>query len=158
MDSISYAKTSLYDRFGWPTEGNGDLTQLSLLTDTLTNWGGGLSVTKHANGRDWWVIVKKHYKNKFYKFLLTPLGIQSMGYQLIGLDDQARLLDTYSFSPNGEILAGVVQPHEIALFNFDRCTGLLSNHQIISNPNNPNYGCENLDFRLIPDFFILQNE
>jgi len=128
--------------------GNGGILTLNsiLLTDTLTNWGGGLSVTKHANGRDWWVIVKKHYKNKFYKFLLTPLGIQSMGYQLIGLDDQARLLDTYSFSPNGEILAGVVQPHEIALFNFDRCNGLLSNHQIISNPNNPNYGCENLDF------------
>ena len=117
-----------------------------IVTDTLTNWGGGLSVTKHANGRDWWILVKKHYKNKFYKFLLTPSGVQSMGFQLIGLDDQARLLDTYSFSPNGGVLGGVVGPHEFALFNFDRCTGFLSNHQIITNPSTPNHGSEDLDF------------
>lgn len=74
-----------------------------IVTDTLTNWGGGLSVTKHANGRDWWILVKKHYKNKFYKFLLTPGGIQSMGFQLIGLDNQARFGDIYRFSPNGAV-------------------------------------------------------
>ena len=121
-----------------------------IVLDTLTNWGGGLSVTKHANGRDWWILVKKHYKNKFYKFLLTPSGIQSMGFQLIGLDNQARHLDYYSFSPNGSVLAGNIAfsayAHDIVLFNFDRCTGVLSNHQIIFNPNNPNHGCEDLDF------------
>ncbi|MBK7683752.1 MAG: hypothetical protein IPJ26_15350 [Bacteroidetes bacterium] len=95
-----------------------------------------MAVTKHANGRDWWIMVKKHYKNRFYKFLLTPAGIQPMGYQLIGLDNQARLLDIYCFSPNGEIVAGNIgfsgYAHDIVLMNFDRCTGLLSNHQIIS--------------------------
>ncbi len=86
MDSISSDKVlymtvlEKFKRWEWRN------FERVLLTDTL-KWGGGLSVTKHANGRDWWVIVKKHYKNKFYKFLLTPLGIQSMGYQLIGLDD-----------------------------------------------------------------------
>ena len=128
--------------------GNGGIVSINqiILTDTLTNWGGGLSVTKHANGRDWWILVKKHYNNKFYKFLLTPAGIQSMGFQLVGLDSQARLLDSYLFSPNGEILAGIVGVHEIALFNFDRCTGLLSNYQVLNNPNNPNTGIEDLDF------------
>lgn len=132
--------------------GNGGFIGLNqiIVTDTLTNWGGGLAVTKHANGRDWWIMVKKHYKNRFYKFLLTPAGIQPMGYQLIGLDNQARLLDIYCFSPNGEIVAGNIgfsgYAHDIVLMNFDRCTGLLSNHQIISNPNNPNHGCEDADF------------
>lgn len=128
--------------------GQGGIVSINqiIVTDTLTNPGGGLTVTRHANGRDWWILVKKHYKNKFYKFLFTPSGIQSMGFQLIGLDNQARLGDYYSFSPNGEILGGVVGPHEIALFNFDRCTGVLSNHQIISNPSTPLHGCEDLDF------------
>ena len=128
--------------------GNGGIVSINqiILTDTLSNWGGGLSVTKHANGRDWWILVKKHYNNKFYKFLFTPNGIQSMGIQLIGLDNQARLLDSYCFSPNGEILAGIIGGHEIALFNFDRCTGVLSNYQVLNNPNNANGGCEDLDF------------
>jgi hypothetical protein len=91
-------------------------------------------------------MIKKHYKNRFYKFLLTPAGIQPMGLQLIGLDNQARLGDIYCFSPNGEIVAGIIGPHDLCLMNFDRCTGLLSNHQIISNPNNPNHGCEDADF------------
>lgn len=128
--------------------GNGGFISLNhiIVTDTLTNWGGGLAVTKHANGRDWWIMVKKHYKNKFYKFLLTPAGIQSMGFQLIGLDNQARYLDIYCFSPNGEVLAGIISAHDLCLMNFDRCTGQLSNHQIISNPSNPNHGCEDADF------------
>ena len=128
--------------------GNGGIVSINqvILTDTLTNWAGGLSVTKHANGRDWWILVKKHYNNKFYKFLFTPSGIQSTGFQLIGLDSQVRLGDFYIYSPNGEVLAGVIGVHEIALFNFDRCTGMLSNYQVLNNPNNANGGLEDLDF------------
>jgi hypothetical protein len=114
--------------------------------------GGGLSVTKHANGRDWWIIVKKHYRNTFHKFLLTPGGIQNMGSQQIGLDYQARLLDSYSFSPNGEILAGPVgninsgNNSDIVLFKFDRCSGQLSNHQMITTPYVTTHWCEDIDF------------
>ena len=128
--------------------GNGGIVAINqvILTDTLTNPGGGLALTKHANGRDWWIIVKKHYRNKFYKFLLTPSGIQNMGFQNTGLDNQARLGDFYTFSPNGEILGGNIGDHEIALFNFDRCTGILSNYQTLNNPATTNYGCEDIDF------------
>ncbi|HNO30112.1 MAG TPA: T9SS type A sorting domain-containing protein, partial [Chitinophagales bacterium] len=128
--------------------GNGGIVSINqvILSDTLSNWGGGLAVTKHANGRDWWILVKKHYRNKFYKFLLTPWGVQSMGFQQIGLDYLARLLDAYSFSPNGEILGGNVGDHDIALFKFDRCSGVLSNHQILTNPGSNQHYCEDIDF------------
>jgi len=128
--------------------GSGGIVSInqSILFDTLCNSGGGLAVTKHANGRDWWIIVKKHYRNEYFKFLLSPSGIQLMGSQSIGLDYQVRLGEIYLFSPNGEILAGVIGAHNIALFNFDRCTGLLSNYQVLNNPNNANGGLEDLDF------------
>jgi hypothetical protein len=128
--------------------GNGGIVSLSqvLLNDTLANTGGGMAVTKHANGRDWWILIKKHYRNKFYKFLLTPSGIVSMGFQQIGLDYQTRLGELYIFTPNGEILGGTVEPHTIALFRFDRCTGMLSNHQLLNNPATNLYFCEDIDF------------
>ena len=128
--------------------GNGGIVAINqiILHDTLANPGGGLAVTKHANGRDWWIIVKKHYRNKFYKYLLTPSGIQNMGFQNAGLDFQPRLGDYYTFSPNGEILGGVIGNHRIALFNFDRCSGLLSNYQSVDNPNTNQYWCEDIDF------------
>ena len=128
--------------------GNGGIVSLSqvMLNDTLSNTGGGMAVTRHANGRDWWILVKKHYRNKFYKFLLTPTGLVSMGFQQIGLDYQTRLGELYIFTPNGEILGGTVEPHTLALFKFDRCTGMLSNHQLLNNPATNSYSCEDLDF------------
>ena len=145
-DVPTHLYTTLLDRTF--NGGNGGIVSINqvILTDTLTNWAGGLSVTKHANGRDWWIIVKKHYRNKFFKFLLTPSGIQYIGFQNIGLDNQPRVIDSYSFSPNGEILGGVIGGHEIALFNFDRCTGILSNYQTLNNPPTTNYGCIDIDF------------
>ena len=135
--------------------GNGGIVSLSqvMLNDTLANTGGGMAVTKHANGRDWWILVKKHYRNKFYKFLLTPSGMVSMGFQQIGLDYQPRLGELYIFTPNGETLGGTVEPHTLALFKFDRCTGNLSNHQLLNNPATNLYYCEDLDFS--PDSKVL---
>ena len=50
----------------------------TILSDTL-NWGFG--ACKHANGRDWWIVVQKQNSPKLYKILLTPIGIQSITLQ-----------------------------------------------------------------------------
>ncbi|MFN8153854.1 MAG: T9SS type A sorting domain-containing protein [Bacteroidia bacterium] len=123
---------------------------IPVLNDTMTRSGGGLSVTRHANGRDWWIVMKKHYRNRYYKLLLTPSGISLQGFQLLGPDSTKRYGELYIFSPDGNILAGPVGEntaiHPLAIMDFDRCSGTLSNFQLVYTPPTSNYGCEDIDF------------
>ena len=36
---------------------------------------GRIAACRHANGRDWWIIVHKFHSNEVIKFLYTPSGI-----------------------------------------------------------------------------------
>ncbi len=92
-----------------------------------------LSMVKHANGRDWWIIMPEMYYNKYHRLLVTPEGIKGPWVQEIGpspiINGAAFIIN--EFSPSGDkylrgwILEGV------AIFDFDRCTGLLSNSNFI---------------------------
>ena len=53
-----------------------------IVSDTLNY--GFLTATKHANGRDWWIIVHKYNNNKFYTLLLTPYNLLGPFTQVIG--------------------------------------------------------------------------
>ena len=123
---------------------------IPVLNDTMTRSGGGLSVTRHANGRDWWIVMKKHFRNRYYKLLLTPSGISLQGFQLLGPDSIKRYSELYIFSPDGNVLAGPVGEntaiHPLAIMDFDRCSGNLSNFQLVYTPPSSNYGCEDIDF------------
>ncbi|MBL7798373.1 MAG: PKD domain-containing protein [Saprospiraceae bacterium] len=104
-----------------------------LLSDTLMF--GKLKSAKHANGRDWWVLVPEAYTNNIYRFLFDPDGFHLIGKQAIGAKlypgvgqavfspDGARyvLYDTYVMS----------MPDVVGVYDFDRCTGMLSNHRRI---------------------------
>ena len=92
----------------------------------------GIEACRHANGRDWWLIQKHDKINKFWVFLFDPSGIHLINTQLL----PGKVPDYYTqtvFSPNGEkfIIAGahsiLNDSMFIAKFDFDRCTGLLSN-------------------------------
>ena len=68
--------------------GNGGLgsvisKNISLLTDSMNP--GKIASTKHANGRDWWVMIHRVNTNKFYKFLVTPFVILGPYSQNIGV-------------------------------------------------------------------------
>jgi Secretion system C-terminal sorting domain len=123
---------------------------IPVLNDTMTRSGGGLSVTRHANGRDWWIVMKKHYRNRYHKLLLTPSGVSYKGFQLLGPDYRKRYGELYIFSPDGNVLAGPVSEnttaHPLAIMDFDRCSGTLSNFQLVYTPPTMNYGCEDIDF------------
>ncbi|MBK6642155.1 MAG: hypothetical protein IPG39_13485 [Bacteroidetes bacterium] len=47
---------------------------ITIINDTLIY--GHMVATKHANGRDWWVLIHRYYSDKFYKILVTPDIIQ----------------------------------------------------------------------------------
>ena len=96
----------------------------------------GLTCVKHGNGRDWWVIFRKNgfyagwYDNRFYKYLVSPAGINLVDSQSIGSQDLSSLM-RYTFNKNGDKLAMVMYDGLIETFDFDRCTGTLSNYQQI---------------------------
>ena len=102
-----------------------------LIEDTLAI--GKLTACKHANGRDWWLLVRKdeRFSRNVYRLLLTPQGVLNMGKQDAGPD---------IIYPNGAVGNVVFSPdgtkyvsHEIRfnprnaidIYDFDRCTGEL---------------------------------
>ncbi len=93
---------------------------------------GKLAACKHADGKNWWILVNEFETNKFHRFLLNKDGIKKVGEQEVGL----KLFDgvgTAVFSPNGKkyaIYQGVDGFNEVlSTYDFDRCTGLLSNQK-----------------------------
>jgi hypothetical protein len=79
--------------------GNGDLVFKNsiIVNDTLEL--AQIVACKHANGRDWWVVVPERLKNNYYTILITPQGIQSVFSQSIGTRTEAT--GQAVFSPDG---------------------------------------------------------
>ena len=87
-----------------------------------------MNAVRHANGRDWWVLVHGYGNADFYKYLITPLGIseplvQTIGPAFDGFFDAGQMI----FSPSGNRLAVANITGELTLYDFDRCSGGLSN-------------------------------
>lgn len=107
-----------------------------ILQDTVNP--GKITACKHANGRDWWVICQRVNSNTYFKFLVTPGGgilgpyIQNIGTTRTWNAGMA------GFSPDGNKYASFHAEYQSAggldIFDFDRCTGMLSNavHVVIS--------------------------
>jgi PKD domain/Secretion system C-terminal sorting domain len=150
---ISGKRVSFYNSDGWLTNGFSPLhysiidfnsseagtvidKESPFITDTMAI--AKIVATRHANGRDWWLINNKYETNGFYRYLLNPEGISEVGYQTIG-DTIDPGLSQATFSPDGAWYAqfnwsgivgvpGQTTDVYIDLYQFDRCTGLLSNH------------------------------
>ena len=95
------------------------------IEDTLSL--GGLSATKHANGRDWWILVRRFNEGKYYKLLLTPNGIENISEEDIGAIVTHEAIVQASFSPDGTKRCFTSWEGIFEYMDFDRCTGELSN-------------------------------
>ena len=92
------------------------------------------AAVRHANGRDWWILVSDVNEGKHYRFLLTPTGISTHMVQEIGskpsiIDVGTNWNGAGKFSPDGRYYADIHPTNGLALYDFDRCTGLLSNER-----------------------------
>ena len=101
-----------------------------ILKDTLSL--GNVTTTRHANGRDWWILMNEFNSNRYYRFLVTPTGVIEYPVQTIGAPVFEGVGQAV-FSPNGMYYAqfssiSATEGNYIDIYNFDRCSGLLSNH------------------------------
>ena len=93
-----------------------------------------MTACKHANGRDWWIIMHGKNNNRFFKFLFTPNGISDTLVQDIGATYVGPYDDSYAcFSLDGSKYACGAFAGLITLMDFDRCTGMFSNAVTINN-------------------------
>jgi hypothetical protein len=90
-----------------------------------------LNAIKHGNGRDWWLIFRKSdfpssSNNDFYFYLITPSGISNVIIQTVGNLNSTNS-GRISFNTQGNQMSFINYKGLIELYDFDRCSGLLSN-------------------------------
>ncbi len=103
------------------------------------------SACRHANGRDWWVLAGEDTASIYYRTLLTPAGFSSLETQEIGY--QPPFYSKYSdgggqnlFTPDGTRYVDFDAWNGVRVFDFDRCTGQLSNPVLITFPEKLIFG------------------
>ena len=93
------------------------------------------NAVRHGNGRDWWLLTPNYREASFHTLLFNDDGVQDSFLQVIGYKpDPAVARDRGGanlFSPDGTRYVDFDSRNGIRLFDFDRCTGLLSNFQHI---------------------------
>ena len=102
-----------------------------VIEDTLA--GVKLSAVRHANGRDWWLIIPEYKSNCYYSVLVTPYGNvvgnkQCLGYIWNKYDESGGAL----FTNNGNKFIRSNDMNGLNVFDFDRCDGSLTNTKYIS--------------------------
>jgi len=107
----------------------------SILADTL---GWGISAVRNANGKDWWVFFMEDSSDNIYTVNITENGIDTLykqslnftpfphgnGVQLTFSQDGTKFISTTYDNP-------IDRNSSVVLCDFDRCTGLFSNTQVI---------------------------
>ena len=114
----------------------------AIINDILET--GNLTATRHANGRDWWILHGKFDSNEFYTLLLTPDGLENQGIQEVGILAPTGLGQAV-FSPDGSKyakldLVSISAGNFLNIYDFDRCTGELDNHIQIMHPDSAGAG------------------
>jgi hypothetical protein len=109
--------------------GNGILIQKNVpLQNSNFHANDGLIGIKHGNGRDWWVIIRHidTNNNEFFFYLVNEFGVFLDHIQPIG-----PLIYTNAFriesSKLGNKISCISDIGEITVYDFDRCSGILSN-------------------------------
>jgi hypothetical protein len=100
-----------------------------VIDDTLGT--GKLTAVRHANGRDWWMMVHEMGSRKYHRVLITPDGIENIGMASTSFSIPEEGVGQSVFSPDGSIFVRVNavtfdNGQYIEIFFFDRCNGLLT--------------------------------
>ncbi len=108
-----------------------------------------IAAIRHCNNRDVWIVIQKWNSDKYYSYLLTAAGLNSIpvvsstGLVLTGQINNS--IGTLKFASKGNKLVAchAFDNDAVQLMDFDNTTGILSNSLIIHPnivPHQPNYG------------------
>jgi PKD repeat protein len=103
-----------------------------IVNDTLA-WGK-LVACRHANGDDWWILAGRRKDNVYYRMLFTLNGGITVDTQKVG-NDVPNGVGQAGFALNGNLYfryEGLFSSDTgayVNIYDFDRCTGRLSNHR-----------------------------
>ncbi|MBP8754443.1 MAG: hypothetical protein KBH39_09470, partial [Chitinophagales bacterium] len=110
---------------------NGGYGDIIIKNETLINndFTEQMHAVKHANGRDWWVLIHQQRNDPdssalFYKILLMPDTI-IISTQEAGIKREGNHQGQMVFSPDGKRLA-YADKNGLEIFDFDRCSGELT--------------------------------
>jgi hypothetical protein len=129
---FSYAELNPYQ--SWPPSVALVSKNNVLLTAEDSTLRGCIAATRHANGRDWWVMKPGNYSDVFYRGLVSPNGISPFERILTDVPHIEQYADgrTY-FNADGNIMisyAPIPSPKRVYRYDFDRCTGELYNSEL----------------------------
>jgi hypothetical protein len=106
-----------------------------------------LNAVKHANGRDWWVIVQScNTDSLFHKFLISNDTILGPYDQFIGSgNNRDKWMGQMIFSKDGSKVVVAAENATLDIFDFDRCSGELYNYRAagegVFSEENAYFGC-----------------
>ena len=105
-----------------------------------------VTACRHGNGRDWWIITREYSNKCFTVALLDSSGIKIVSEnQCMAWDLSDKASGTGNtanrFSSDGKLFASFTN-FGTELYDFDRCTGLLSNRREIILPKNDTFKTE----------------
>ena len=131
--------------------GLGAVTQKNIQLQSFPNVDC-LNAIKHGNGRDWWIFFRRYDPNgfptidEFHSYLITPSGITNYSVQHVGSGSWTGA-SKLTFSKQGNKLAFVSYAGLMEIYDFDRCTGVISNpvnvfQEVTMPPVNRFVGCE----------------
>lgn len=136
-NGVSYVGNALYYNVIDITldSGKGEviLNDALILSDSLN---GGIGLCKHANGRDWWIVLSKHNSSEYLNILFTNIGVQSISTQILNFPYSWYNVMHLCFSQNGDKFCAatydsLVVKGTLVMADFDRCTGIFSNEKQI---------------------------
>lgn len=95
-----------------------------LVSDPIDHYDDYLSIVRHGNGRDWWVISPGVANNAYHRALVTPDGVEDKGWTNMGIPfGQDTWGGSLTFSRNGDMMARSDGFNGVHLYGFDRCSG-----------------------------------
>jgi len=130
--NLVYDTLFYFDEFN-PLNSNSGSALISknnvILSETDSTQVGGIAACRHANGRDWWIIKPGIYHNHFYRFLFSPYGIETEQISTEASNERNISIFYCHFSADGNryVILTDYPDKRIYLYDFDRCTGELSN-------------------------------
>jgi len=117
--------------------------------ENLNSLGNYFTAIHHENQRDWWILQAVRNDSFFLSFLLDDQGIKRMPNQasMQYFDSQrSSSSGTAKFSPDGSKYVVYNYYDQLHIYDFDRSTGILSNHKKINVFSNEDIDREQIRF------------